>query len=145
MSSHNIYRWLATRASFKLLTPQLMQSCNDSSLPCSGMEGQVRLADGQSGPGYEYGRLEVFRRGFWGNVGVAGATTPVNDALTLASTQVACSDIGFDGGAVLRFAVPYQTNEATVVPVPTYPSIRCMHPIGVHVDPACVTTHRWSC
>ena len=94
-------------ADLKLLAPQHMQCVCNTPLPCSGMDGQARLEDGQSGPGYEYGRLEVFRRGFWGNVGVADFSTPVNDALTLASVQVACSDVGFDGGAVLRFVVPY--------------------------------------
>ena len=99
------------------------------------MEGQARLEDGQSGPGYEYGRLEVFRRGFWGNVGVADFSTPVNDALTLASVQVACTDIGFDGGAVLRFAIPYQTFPGPVISV----KIASFRPCGhlTHDIPLC--------
>ena len=73
------------------------------------MDGQVRLADGQSGPGYEYGRLEVFRRGFWGNVcGVAGFPPE--------SAQVACAALGYDGGSPLRFPVPYQVDSANQVP-----------------------------
>lgn len=77
------------------------------------MEGQVRLADGAAGPGYEYGRLEAFRRGFWGNVGGAGGFSPE-------SAQVACMTLGFDGGSVLRFSVPYETGSvAPVRPQPT--------------------------
>jgi len=50
--------------------------------------------DGQSGSGYEYGRLEIFRRGFWGNI--CPSFTP--DAAV-----VACRILGYDGGAHLQF------------------------------------------
>eukprot|EP00892_Ulva_mutabilis_P006138 jgi/Ulvmu1/3897/UM018_0119.1 len=63
-------------------------------------EGNLRLQGGESGPGYEYGRLEVFLRGFWSTICDRSGFTP--DAAVLA-----CSLLGFDGGAALRFRVPY--------------------------------------
>ena len=79
---------------------------------CAAMEGQLRLQDGQSGPGYEYGRLEVFRRGFWGDVSGKNSFTPE-------SAQVACMNLGFDGGTVLRFTVPYTTSVEPVMTADT--------------------------
>ena len=64
------------------------------------MDGSTRLMNGSAGPGYEYGRLEIFERGFWSNVCNEGRFTP--DA-----AQVACRALGYDGGAVLRFRQPY--------------------------------------
>ena len=64
------------------------------------MEGVTRLVDGTAGPGYEYGRLEIFMRGFWSNV-------CNNDRFTPDAAQVACKALGYDGGAALRFTQPY--------------------------------------
>ena len=63
------------------------------------MDGATRLAEGRAGPNYEYGRLEVFMRGFWSNV-------CNNDRFTPDSAQVACRVLGYDGGAALRFTPP---------------------------------------
>ena len=52
--------------------------------------------DGRSGPGYEYGRLDIFLRGLWRAVCDEDRFTP--DA-----ALVACAALGFDGGAALRF------------------------------------------
>lgn len=62
---------------------------------------------GSSGPGFEYGRLEIFARGFWSNVCRAGRFTP--DA-----AQVACRALGYDGGAALRFIQPYANQVSPV-------------------------------
>ena len=66
------------------------------------MDGATRLADGSADPGgrFEYGRLEIFARGFWSNVCNNGRFTPD-------SAQVACRALGYDGGAVLRFTQSY--------------------------------------
>ena len=64
------------------------------------MDGSVRLVGGDSGPSYEYGRLEVFLRGFWSNVCNVDGFTPD-------SAQVACAALGFGGGASLQFFQPY--------------------------------------
>ena len=56
----------------------------------------TRIVDGAAGPGYEYGRLEIFDSGFWSNV-------CNNDRFTPDSAQVACKAFGYDGGAALRF------------------------------------------
>ena len=63
------------------------------------MDGLTRLADGNTGQQYAYGRLEVFLRGFWSNICSSGQFTPD-------SAQVACRSLGYDGGAALRFMVP---------------------------------------
>eukprot|EP00892_Ulva_mutabilis_P001591 jgi/Ulvmu1/11432/UM076_0006.1 len=63
-------------------------------------EGNLRLVEGESGPGYKYGRLEVFLRGFW-------STICDNSGFTPDAAMLACSLLGFDGGAALRFRVPY--------------------------------------
>eukprot|EP00892_Ulva_mutabilis_P005582 jgi/Ulvmu1/3396/UM016_0012.1 len=68
--------------------------------PDSAREGNLRLQDGDSGPGYEYGRLEIFLRGFW-------STICDNSGFTPDTAVLACSLLGFDGGAALRFRVPY--------------------------------------
>ena len=59
----------------------------------------MRLEAGSPGEGYAYGRLEVFLRGFWSNVCSAGRFTPD-------SAQVACRQLGFDGGSSLTFRRP---------------------------------------
>lgn len=63
---------------------------------CVGTDGDLRLAGGQAGPGYEYGRLEIFLRGLW-------RTTCRFDGFTPDSANVACTALGFQGGAVLEF------------------------------------------
>eukprot|EP00892_Ulva_mutabilis_P004968 jgi/Ulvmu1/2843/UM144_0008.1 len=60
------------------------------------MEGNLRLMDGETGPAYEYGRLEVFVRGFWSTVCDTESFTPD-------SAQVACRILGYEGGAALKF------------------------------------------
>ena len=62
----------------------------------AGLEGTTRLVNGSAGVGYEYGRLEIFERGFWSNV-------CNNNRFTPDSAQVACKAFGYDGGAALRF------------------------------------------
>lgn len=71
-----------------------------SCIAYAGTNGAVRLADGESGPGFEYGRLEVFSEGSWGSV-------CDRTGFTTASAQIACKSLGFDGGAPLRFFQPY--------------------------------------
>lgn len=71
-------------------------------------EGAVRLMGGARAPGYRYGRLEVFVRGFWSNVCAA-------DGLTPASAQVACRALGFPGGAALEFSPAYSGAAASHV------------------------------
>ena len=56
----------------------------------------TRIVDGAAGPGYEYGRLEIFDSGFWSNVCNNGRFTPD-------SAGVACKAFGYDGGTALRF------------------------------------------
>ena len=52
--------------------------------------------DGQAGPGFEYGRLEIFLRGIWSTICDYESFTPD-------SADVACRILGFDGGAPLEF------------------------------------------
>eukprot|EP00892_Ulva_mutabilis_P002459 jgi/Ulvmu1/12213/UM086_0002.1 len=63
-------------------------------------DGALRLMGGAEGPGYQYGRLEIFLRGFWSNICNADVFSP-------AAAQVACSVLGFQGGAALEFAQSY--------------------------------------
>ena len=60
------------------------------------MEGALRLMDGQVGTSFEYGRLEFFLRGFWSNICDNANFSPD-------SAMVACSLLGYDGGAALKF------------------------------------------
>lgn len=71
-------------------------------LALAEMDGATRLVDGSADPAarYEYGRLEIFARGFWSNV-------CNNDRFTPDAAQVACRALGYDGGAALRFTQPY--------------------------------------
>eukprot|EP00892_Ulva_mutabilis_P005579 jgi/Ulvmu1/3393/UM016_0009.1 len=71
--------------------------------PDPAREGNLRLAEGDSGPGYEYGRLEIFVRGFWSTICDQLGFTPDTALL-------ACSLLGFDGGAALRFRTPYSND-----------------------------------
>lgn len=68
----------------------------------AGMDGATRLVDGSADTQgqFEYGRLEIFARGFWSNV-------CNNDRFTPDSAQVACKALGYDGGAALRFTQSY--------------------------------------
>eukprot|EP00892_Ulva_mutabilis_P007276 jgi/Ulvmu1/4920/UM202_0005.1 len=66
-----------------------------------GTEGQLRLMQGQSGPGYEYGRLEILRRGLW-------STLCDEQGFTPDTALVACSILGFDGGAALDLRAAYR-------------------------------------
>lgn len=56
----------------------------------------MRLMGGESGTGYEYGRLEIFMHGFWSNICSRTVFSPD-------STRAACQELGFDGGAALQF------------------------------------------
>ena len=73
------------------------------------MDGVTRLVDGTAGPGYEYGRLEIFERGFWSNV-------CNNDRFTPDAALVACKALGYDGGAALRFTQSYARSLSQVRP-----------------------------
>ena len=64
------------------------------------MDGSLRLQGGEAGPSYEYGRLEIFLRGFWSNICSLDTFTPD-------SARVACAALGFGGGASLIFPTPF--------------------------------------
>ena len=74
---------------------------------CAEMDGVTRLVDGSAGPGYEYGRLEIFERGFWSNV-------CNNDRFTPDAAEVACRALGYGGGAALRFTQSYASSLSPV-------------------------------
>ena len=76
-----------------------------SSCGCTGRDGELRLVQGGSGAGYEYGRLEIFLRGFW-------STICDTDGFTPDSAQVACSILGYDGGSSIQFRQPYSDFQA---------------------------------
>ena len=73
------------------------------------MDGATRLVEGSADPvaRYEYGRLEIFARGFWSNV-------CNNDRFTPDAAQVACRALGYDGGAALRFTQSYANSLSQV-------------------------------
>ena len=82
------------------------------------MDSMTRLVDGSAGAGYEYGRLEIFLRGFWSNVCNGRRFTP--DA-----AQVACRALGYNGGAALRFTQSFastlsQVGFASIVQCPAH-------------------------
>eukprot|EP00892_Ulva_mutabilis_P008274 jgi/Ulvmu1/5819/UM025_0076.1 len=60
------------------------------------IEGQLRLMESTAGVAFEYGRLEIFIRGFWSTICDTESFTPD-------SAQVACRLLGYDGGAPLNF------------------------------------------
>eukprot|EP00892_Ulva_mutabilis_P002373 jgi/Ulvmu1/12136/UM084_0063.1 len=72
------------------------------------MDGMLRLMGGGAGPGYEYGRLEVFLKGFWSSVCNIDGFTPD-------SATVACRVLGFGGGASLEFFQPFSRSPASVL------------------------------
>lgn len=67
------------------------------------MDGRTRLVDGSSGVNFEYGRLEIFARGFWRNICQTDGFTPD-------SAKVACRALGYDGGAALQITLPSQVD-----------------------------------
>lgn len=69
---------------------------------------------GAQAEGFRYGRLEIFMRGFWSNVCAADFFTP-------AAAQVACSALGFQGGAALQFYQPYSSDDPNLVCPPPRP------------------------
>ena len=87
------------------------------------MEGMTRLMGGTSGDGYEYGRLEIFARGFWSNVCNSGRFTP-------AAAQVACRALGYDGGASLRFTQPYANSLSQVLATDLYNTVPAASLLG---------------
>ena len=66
---------------------------------------------GTAGAGYQYGRLEIFLRGFWSNICNADVFSP-------AAAAVACAALGFDGGAALEFYQPYNGDSVSLVRLP---------------------------
>lgn len=70
------------------------------------LDGSTRLVDGSSGVNFEYGRLEIFARGFWSYVCQDGGFTPD-------SAQVACRALGYDIGAALQISLPIQVHVIT--------------------------------
>ena len=70
--------------------------CHTKTLRDAARDDQLRLTGGGTGAGYEYGRLEIFLRGFWSNICDLDSFTP-------ASGQVACRALGYDGGGPLEF------------------------------------------
>ena len=81
----------------------------------------MRLMDGGSGPRYEYGRLEIFVRGFWSTVCDKKGFTP--DA-----ALVACRALGYDGGAVLQFTHAYGTGRGSLENEARWPALTCGQP-----------------
>lgn len=93
-------RWIAVL----LVYLQINMHCRMNTLKkrrCADMDGALRLEDGAAGAAFEYGRLEIFVRGFWSNICDVEAFTPD-------SAQVACRALGYDGGSALKFRVPFQ-------------------------------------
>ena len=82
-----------------------------SQVLCAEMDGVTRLVDGSAGPGYEYGRLEIFVSGFWSNV-------CNNDRFTPDAAEVACRALGYGGGAALRFTQSYANSLSPVRRLP---------------------------
>ena len=78
---------------------------------------QLRLMGGGAGAGYEYGRLEIFLRGFWSNICDLDSFTP-------ASGQVACRILGYDGGGPLEFRQELSVRATNLV---TSPRIAAVH------------------
>ena len=70
----------------------------------AGMDGRLRLADGNGSvsEGFAFGRVEVFRRGFWSNI-----CSDVDTPFPPESAKVACRGLGYDGGETLLFGLPY--------------------------------------
>eukprot|EP00892_Ulva_mutabilis_P002672 jgi/Ulvmu1/12405/UM009_0052.1 len=91
--------------------------------PDPELDDTLRLEGGSTGPGYEYGRLEIFLRGFWSNVCDLDSITP-------ATAQVACRLLGYDGGGPLEFRQELDfsrsRNEVLVAELPVaIPSLDC--------------------
>ena len=61
-------------------------------------DGSNRLSKGASGPGYEYGRLEIFLNGLRSDICSGTQFTPN-------SATLACRLLGYDGGSRLLFTV----------------------------------------
>eukprot|EP00892_Ulva_mutabilis_P012491 jgi/Ulvmu1/9614/UM054_0044.1 len=76
--------------------------------PSPERDGQLRLMGGEAGPGFEYGRLEIFLRGFWSNICDAGG-------FSAAAAQVACRALGFSSGSSLSFPQPFIGKENRVL------------------------------
>lgn len=100
-----------------------------------GTTGAVRLADGQAGPAFEYGRLEVFVNGTWGSV-------CDRRMFTTSSAQVACMSLGYDGGAPLRFYQPYTNTQAFTEPDEN--DVRTPPASGLHVMLVLPVVLAWS-
>eukprot|EP00892_Ulva_mutabilis_P007859 jgi/Ulvmu1/5445/UM223_0006.1 len=62
------------------------------------MDGSIRLMDGRTEPGFEYGRLEIFLRGFW---------STICSSASAEFASVSCRILGYDGGASLTFSEPF--------------------------------------
>ena len=76
------------------------------------MDGQLRLMEGGAGAGFEFGRLEIFMRGFWSNI-----CSGESELFTQDSAQVACRLLGYDGGASIVFMQPFAaTNNPVRIP-----------------------------
>lgn len=104
----------------------------DSGHGCSGMEGALRLMDGEAGPGYEYGRLEIFLRGFWSNICDSNGFTPQ-------SARVACTILGYDGGASLDVGEVWQVTHSFARPLSVLTSAI------MHGSPECTTNCTFRC
>ena len=63
-----------------------------------------RLADSTMGPGYEYGRLEVFDAGFWTDL----------CELSPDGAEEACRALGYSGGAAPRFTEAFGTRNSKI-------------------------------
>eukprot|EP00892_Ulva_mutabilis_P005898 jgi/Ulvmu1/3680/UM017_0096.1 len=96
------------RQRFPVRAPHYFGRYGDTQGILAEMDGTTRLVDGTAGTGYEYGRLEVFLRGFWSNV-------CNNDRFTPDAAQVACKAFGYDGGAALRFTQSYAESLSQVL------------------------------
>ena len=99
------------------MSPFLVWRTPLKTLRGAARDEQLRLMGGGAGAGYEYGRLEIFLRGFWSNICDLDSFTP-------ASGQVACRILGYDGGGPLEFRQELSVRATNLV---TSPRIAAVH------------------
>ena len=87
--------------------------------------------EGGAGPDFEFGRLEVFLRGFWSNICSGDA-----ESFTQDSAQVACRLLGYDGGASIVFRQPFiATKNPVSIPRTTVLLLLTVLPLLSGVEP----------
>lgn len=96
-------------------------------------EGDIRLVEGDSTPEFAFGIPEIFISGIWSRFCFESVTLP-----TLAAT-VACRQLGFDGGALLTFALPDAIMDAFVPLAADAPAPSDATAAGPMFDQVCLT------